>query len=187
MKEDEFRKKLFNYLSKNISGFNIDKEVPIPYKHIYLRKNRKITLEIWCFKQDIAVYKPLLDKSIGYRGSKILSKDNRQIQILLKKDNAQRTRHVGLPYVIIETKVRQPNTHDILTYSEKAAMIKTIFPYCKFVFCIYERISPRTFRHGVNFDEIICINNIKSQTELSKFEKTIRRLLKEAKRDSKKI
>lgn len=66
-------------------------------------------------------------------------------------------------------------------------MIKTIFPYCKFVFCVYERISPRTFRHGVNFDEIICINNIKSRTELSKFEKTIRRLLKEAKTDSKKI
>lgn len=113
MKEDEFKEKLFNYLSKNISDFNIDTEVPIPYKHIYLRKNRKITLEIWCFKQDIVIYKPLFDKSVPYRGSKIKSEDKRQIQIILEKDNAQKTKDVGLPYVIIETKGRQPNTHDI--------------------------------------------------------------------------
>lgn len=183
MTENEFRTELLDYLKKNIKGFNIDKEVPIPYKHIYVTKNSHIILEIWCFKQDIAIYKPLFNGLVTYKDSKILLSDCSEIQIIIEKGGAKRTKDVGLPYVIVETKSKQPNSHDIITYSQKVKMIKTIFPYSKFVLCIYGKISPRTFRHGLNFDKIISINNVNDQTELKKFKNIIKKLLNEAKKD----
>ncbi|MEJ5261472.1 MAG: hypothetical protein WHT45_02240 [Ignavibacterium sp.] len=164
----------------------IDKEVPIPYKHIYL-PNEKHKLEIWCFKQDIVIYEKLFDKNVGYRDAKISANGNELVNIVLEKDSAQNSHHVGLPYVIIETKYKQPNTHEILTYSQKVQMIKTIFPYCRFVFLIFGNISPRTYRHGLYFDKIVNINNIDDNAEINNFIELVKNLLTDVKADIKKL
>ncbi|NWF89439.1 MAG: hypothetical protein HXY50_08245 [Ignavibacteriaceae bacterium] len=164
----------------------IDKEVPIPYKHIYL-PNEKHKLEIWCFKQDIVIYEKLFDKIIGYRDAKISANGNELINVVLEKDNAQNSHHVGLPYVIIETKYKQPNTHEILTYSQKVQMIKTIFPYCRFVFLIFGSVSARTYRHGLYFDRIVNIINIDDEVEVNNFIQLVKELLNEVKEDIRKF
>ena len=183
MNETELRDRLLVELEDTKGALHLDKEVPIPYKHIYLPvTSNKPKLEIWCFKQDIVFYEPLFDKEIRYKDAVIKAGNNDIVDIVLEKDNAQNTSHVGLPHVIIETKVKQPNTHDILTYSQKVEMIKTIFPYCKFIFLIYGTISPRTFRHGLNFDQIISIRDVSSKTEISHFKEIVKKLLGDVKR-----
>jgi hypothetical protein len=188
MDEKNFRQILVTYLKPIVKGYEIKDEVPVPYRHIYVIDGQKTTLEIWCFKQDIAIYKTLFDKSVSYEGAKIIANDKSEIQIKLKKDTKQKTKDVGLPFVIIETKKEQPNVHEVLAYSQKAQMIKTIFPYCKYVFCIYGEVAPRTYRHGIAFDKITSITNTKkNSTEMQKFKNEITGLIREAEKDLKNI
>ena len=182
MTEEEFRNALLEKLQQLHLSYCLDKEVPIPYKHIYVRDGAQTTLEIWCFKQDIVFFKPLFDVAIPYRGATIQYGGQSIIQIKLEKDNAQNTKDIGMPFLIIETKNTQPNTHDILTYAQKAELIKTIFPYCKFVFCIYGTISARTYRHGLNFDGILSITDLNDSNQLRGITQTVRELLGEAQR-----
>ncbi len=187
MNESELRDALLNKMQEfNSEKLLIDKEVPIPYKHIYL-PNENHKLEIWCFKQDIVIYEKLFDKNIRYRDAKISANGIELINIVLEKDNAQNSHHVGLPYIIIETKYKQPNTHEILTYSQKVQMIKTIFPYCRFVFLIFGNISPRTYRHGLYFDKIMNINNIDDEVEINNFIQVVKDLIEEVKEDIRKL
>ena len=153
----------------------LDTEVPIPYKHIYIPTDGKTKLELWCFKQDITIFKVLFDKSVKQKESKI-SKDNETlIDVILEKDSAQNSHPVGLPFVILELKKEQPNTHEILTYSQKAEMIKTIFPYCQFLFLIQGNVSARTYRHGINFDEIISLKDINNKEEIKNLKATLKK------------
>ena len=143
--------------------FAIGKEVPVPYKHIYIppiRRGCRPRLEVWCFKQDIVVYRPLLDKSVGHRQACIAKAGLPLVDVVLEKDNAQNTHDVGLPYVIIEVKKQTPNSHEVLAYSQKAQMIKTIFPYCAFLFLVVGRIAARTYRHGVGFDRVLALKDM---------------------------
>lgn len=166
--EKELRDALIEQLKEVVKvPYLIDTEVPIPYKHIYIPTLNDIKLEIWCFKQDITIYKTLFDKSVGHKESSITKNGETLIEVILEKDSGQRTHHAGLPFVILELKKGQPNTHEILTYSQKAEMIKTIFPYCQYLFLIQGNISPRTYRHGINFDEIISLKNINDDQEIS--------------------
>jgi len=180
MNEAEIKKKLFERFKKlEIKPFRIDTEVPIPYKHIYLPMENRIKLELWCFKQDITIYQVLYDKSVKYKESCIIDKDkNPLIDIVLEKDSGQNSHDVGLPFVILELKKSQPNTHEILTYSQKAEMIKTIFPYCQFLFLVYGKISARTYRHGISFDEIISLENIDDEKEIAKIGEILQKHLK---------
>jgi hypothetical protein len=166
----ESEKELQNALLKSllrlpcIVGKQIETEVPIPYKHIYIPATLSVpspTIEVWCFKQDIAIYDILYDKKVTYNGAKITFKMQDVLDVTLEKDSAQNTKHIGLPYVIIETKKGQPITDTLLAYSKKAEMIKTIFPYCKYLLVVFGKISPRTYRHGLNFDGIYEINTSK--------------------------
>lgn len=130
--------KLRNQLLSKMQELNseqllIDKEVPISYKHIYL-PNENHKLEIWCFKQDIVICEKLFDKIIGYRDANISANGNELINVVLEKDNAQNSHHIGLPYVIIEMEYKQLNTHEILTYSKKSSNEKDHFPLL--LFCI---------------------------------------------------
>jgi hypothetical protein len=161
----------------------IDKEVPVPYKHIYIppgRRSDNPRLEVWCFKQDIVIYRRLFDKTVGHREAYVSKAGQPLVDVVLEKDNAQRTHDVGLPFVIIETKKQQPNTHDILTYSQKSQMIKTIFPYCRFVLLIRGRIAARTYRHGINFDSIIPFNDTSDMNEIATLRRTVKVLLSQA-------
>ncbi len=179
--EKELQKELFEKLKKLdcIGDHYIDMEVPIPYKHIYL-PGKVPNLEVWCFKQDIAIYDILFNKSVAYKAAHMIDQQEIVVEVTLEKDNAQKTHHVGLPYVIIETKKQQPDTHTLLAYSEKVKMLKTIFPYCKYIFVVFDRISPRTYRHGINFDEILHIN-IESKKSFSLLEGLIDKYLTESK------
>lgn len=160
----------------------VDKEVAVPYKHIYTPKHSN-SLEVWCFKQDIAFYHKLYDKSVGYRDAKITDGENSLINIILEKDTVQNTKDVGMPLVIIETKKSQPSSHEIMVYSKKAELIKSIFPYSKFVFLIFDYVSPRTYRHGITFDAIFEMPNVYDDNSIKELRTLIKNLFKEVKHD----
>ena len=183
----DLRKSLFNKLRDKFPSYKCDIEIPVPYKHIYLHKKSKNILEIWCFKQDIVFYKVLFDKKVKYRECKIQCSNNQFIEVVLEKDNAQNTKDVGIPFVIIEVKSKQPNSHEILAYSKKFEMIKTIFPFCKFIFCVFGKISPRTYRHGVNFDYIISLSSKLEGKELKQLEDNVKELLDKAEKELKRL
>ena len=172
MKEIELRDLLITKLDGIVkTPYLLDSEVPIPYKHIYLPSKHISKLEVWCFKQDISIYKILFDKTVKQKESKIVKNNEPLIDVIL--DSGQNSHHVGMPFVIIELKKSQPNTHEILTYSQKAEMIKTIFPYCQFLFLILGNISARTYRHGINFDEIISLKDPNNKKEIDNLKKII--------------
>jgi hypothetical protein len=174
MNETELRDILISKLKGIVQEpFLIDTEVPVPYKHIYIPTDDKTKLELWCFKQDITIYKILFDKTVRQKDSKITKDGQALIDIVLEKDSGQNSHHAGLPFVILELKKGQPNTHEILTYSQKAEMIKTIFPYCQFLFLIQGDVSARTYRHGINFDEIISLQDVNDAEEIKNLKETL--------------
>lgn len=182
MNETELRDILIKKLKGIVKQpFLIDTEVPVPYKHIYIPTDDKTKLELWCFKQDITIYKILFDKTVKQKDSKITKDGDTLIDIVLEKDSGQNSHHAGLPFVILELKKGQPNTHEILTYSQKAEMIKTIFPYCQFLFLIQGNVSARTYRHGINFDEVISLQDINDAEEIKNLKDTLLKHFKIAK------
>jgi len=174
--ETELRDKLKELLSGVVKPpYFIDTEVPIPYKHIYIPTDNKTKLELWCFKQDITIFKILFEKNIKQKDTCISNGNDILIELILEKDSSQNSHPVGLPLVILELKKSQPNTHEILTYSQKAEMIKTIFPYCQFLFLIQGNIAARTYRHGINFDEIISLKNVNDDQEIKNLKATLKK------------
>ena len=176
MKETELRDYLEQQFQNIVKApYLLGSEVPIPYKHIYIPSELMTKLEIWCFKQDIIIYQNLYDKTIGYKDARITYNKKEHIEIVLEKDSHQKSHHVGLPYVILELKVGQPDSHQIITYSQKAQMIKTIFPYCQFLFLVHpkKKIAARTYRHGLNFDEIITLKNPRDKAEINALRKCL--------------
>ncbi|KAA6312423.1 hypothetical protein EZS27_036643 [termite gut metagenome] len=105
---------------------------------------------------------------MGQKESCITKEGKEIVNVILKKDSSQNSKDVGLPFVILELKKKQPNTHDILTYSQKSEMIKTIFPFCQFLFLILGDISPGTYRHGINFNEIISLKDMTDRQEINR-------------------
>jgi hypothetical protein len=104
----------------------LGKEIPVPYKHTYFPQYGKF--KIWCFKQDICLYKEIFDKGIGKNDMFMIAGDIPVLDIELNKGSCNA---VGCPYVLIETKMRDHlDTHQLLAYSEKIRMIKSIFPFC---------------------------------------------------------
>jgi hypothetical protein len=162
---------LENIKKKYTDEYIIGKEIPVPYRQIYIpKKDKTIELEIWCFKQDICIYKILYEKNIKSRDVSINHKDNEIIKIKLEKDGEK---DVVLPLLIIETKMAKTvNTHELLAYSEKVQMIKTIFPYCKYLLLLFGKPPKRAYLHGLNFDRIIGIEDL-SDNEINYIHKTI--------------
>jgi hypothetical protein len=76
------------------------------------------------------------------------------------------------PRVIVELKINSINTHDSITYSEKAYAHKSVFPYLRYGIVIGNHRGPipwRLHRHGVHFDFMMVITSIKpTKTEISK-------------------
>ena len=174
LSEEQLRDRLLDLLKDIVKPpYKIGHEIPIPYKHIYIPTNNNIKLELWCFAQDITIYQTLFDRSVKHKEAKITKNNQTIIEVILEKDRGQNLRDVGLPFVILELKKEQPNTHEILTYSQKAEMIKTIFPYCQFLFLIQGDISARTYRHGINFDEIISLKDINNENEIKNLKATL--------------
>jgi hypothetical protein len=149
----------------------IGKEISVPYRQIYIPKEKNVELEIWCFKQDICIYKTLYEKSVKSRNVLINYNDDKVIKV--KLENVNDKSDVALPLLIIETKMAEKvNTHELLVYSQKVQMIKTIFPYCKYVLLLFGKPRKSVYLHGLNFDRIIGIEEL-SENELKHLHKII--------------
>jgi len=171
-KENDNRDYVLEYIQKKYNGeYIIGKETPVPYRQIYIPKEECIELEVWCFKQDICIYKTLYEKSIKSRDASITFKNNEVIKVKLEKDSDKSD--VVLPFLIIETKMAKTvNTHELLTYSEKVQLIKSIFPYCKYLLLLFGKPPKRAYLHGLNFDRIIGMEEL-SENELKHLHKII--------------
>jgi hypothetical protein len=170
--EKENRDYLIGQLHNQLSSFlnkekHLDAEVPVPYKHIYLPGHSLSNLEVWCFKQDICLYKTLIENTVKYKDAQMIDKGNKGLPLLdvtLEKDSGQNSHPVGLPYVIIETKMgKHITTHELLAYASKVEMIKTIFPYVQYGLLFFGKPPARAYRHGVGFDDIMYIEQVDSE------------------------
>ena len=63
------------------------------------------------------------------------------------------------PRVVVEAKVGSVTTHDAITYSQKAANHRAVFPYLRYGIMIGNRqhypLPGRLYRHGTQFDFMI--------------------------------
>ena len=143
----------------------IGKEIPVPYRHIYFPFRNE--LEICCFKQDICIYRKLFDKSIGHKEAKItLDRKNSEpvLTVVLNKNARHNDQDIGLPFVVIETKMsKNTKTHALLSCSEKVRMIKSIFPYCRAYLLCFGDTSRNVYRHSSGFDKIIFLDNLSDE------------------------
>ena len=157
--ETKNRDYLFKFLKDNgeiaKQNCHIGTEIPVPYKHIYFPIRN--SLEIWCFKQDICIYQKLFDKNIGRKGITINSSGKRVLNVTI--ENESKDNDVGMPFVIIETKLAKTKTEDILATSEKIKMIKSIFPYWKAYLLIFGLPHSRIYRLCSGFDEILFMTD----------------------------
>jgi len=154
---DYILEKLKNYDKSETYNCLIEKEIPVPYRQIYIPDRN--SMEIWCFKQDICIYRKLFDKNIDKNNVVISSGDKSLLKIDF--ENIKKKEDVGMPFVIIETKMAKTNTHELLASSEKIRMIKSIFPYCKCILLVFGDLQPpRIYRICSQFDEIIFLSKL---------------------------
>ncbi|HEC38226.1 MAG TPA: hypothetical protein ENI29_08315 [bacterium] len=76
---------------------------------------------------------------------------------LLVKENS-------IPLVVIEVKYKRITTHNIITYSSKALMHKSIYPYLRYGLLIGEKkdVPTRFFTHNVGFDFAFAMRNFET-------------------------
>jgi len=125
-------------------------------KDIFLQKDRsnEFELQLGFFDQDIVIYnKEDLMNIEDLRNSK---------SIKIHNNNSNQKNTLIIPSIIIELKYDGVNTHGIITYSNIASDIKSIFPKCKYIFALrYNSGSSdnKFLRNGKNFDNIIYFEN----------------------------
>jgi hypothetical protein len=185
MTEKRFRNALLKRLPKPSDALRSDKEVPVPYSIVCTKKRKECTVRIWCFAQDIVYYKPLFYPDFREAAVSV-QRGSSLVHLKIERGNAGRKKEVGIPFLIIETKKSQPTTHEIIAYSEKARLIKTIFPYCKYVLCIRGSVAPRSYHHGADFDEVlgVCLSN---KSDIATLKRSIGRLLGQARKEMARI
>lgn len=141
-------------------------------KDIFLQKgrNNEFELQLGFFDQDIVIYKKEDLMNIeDLRNSK---------SIKIHNNNSKQKNTLIIPSIIIELKYDGVNTQGIITYSNIASDIKSIFPKCKYIFVLrYNSGSSdnKFLRNGKNFDNIIYFENGESDEKYIKgqFEKEI--------------
>jgi hypothetical protein len=78
------------------------------------------------------------------------------------------------PRVVIEAKIRNINTHDAITYSQKASSHKAVHPYLRYGIMLGDRqhypLPGRLYRHGLQFDFMVSFRSTEpSEHEMLKF------------------
>ena len=78
------------------------------------------------------------------------------------------------PRVVVEAKVGSVTTHDAITYSQKAANHRAVFPYLRYGIMIGNRqhypLPGRLYRHGTQFDFMISFQRYEpSPREIAAF------------------
>jgi hypothetical protein len=148
----------------------VGKEIPVPYKHIYMPIRN--SLEISCYKQDICIYKKLYDKTIDSSKITINTNDENILDVFIEK-NAKREKDIGMPFVTIEAKMESVQAEELLVSSEKTKMIKSIFPYCRAFLLIFGHPHARIFRHCLGFDEILILQDLSNKNCVNIIKKII--------------
>ncbi len=82
------------------------------------------------------------------------------------------------PRVVVEAKVGSITTHDAITYSQKAANHKSVFPYLRYGIMLGSRghypLPGRLYRHGTQFDFMISFKeDVPSPKEMSRFREVL--------------
>lgn len=65
-----------------------------------------------------------------------------------------------IPRVVIETKIGGCSTHEAMTYSNKARLLKQVYPFLRYILAIsqVDRITPKLIKHGEFFDGILILD-----------------------------
>lgn len=133
-------------------------------KDIFLNKNKnskKQKMQFGFVDQDIVFYDDEMD----------ISKLNEIDNILVHKNNVNNKDKMVIPKLICELKYNGITSHGLITYSDYASDIKSIFPECKYWLAMRYRNSStenKLNRHGKNFDKIIFFDSGKSEGSYSK-------------------
>jgi len=73
-----------------------------------------------------------------------------------------------VPRVIAEVKLGSVTTHAVITYSEKARRIRTIYPFARYELILggVSKVPGRVLRLGQEFDFIVVLNNPPEESEI---------------------
>ncbi len=133
-------------------------------KDIFLSKNPNSyeqKIQFGFVDQDIVFYDNEMD----------ISKLNEIENILIHNNNIHNKNKMVIPKLICELKYNGITSHGLITYSDYASDIKSIFPECKYWLAIRYRKSStenKLNRHGKNFDKIIYFDTGKSEGSYKK-------------------
>lgn len=128
-------------------------------KDIFLSKNPdsyEQKIQFGFVDQDIVFYDNEMD----------ISKLNEIENILIHNNNILNKDKMVIPKLICELKYNGITSHGLITYSDYASDIKSIFPECKYWLAMRYRKSStenKLNRHGKYFDKIIFFNPGKSE------------------------
>ena len=127
-------------------------------KDIFLHKDQKslkYKIQFGFVDQDIVFYEEEMNISNLYNVN----------NIKIHRNNKDRIANMIIPKLICELKYNGVNSHGLITYSEYASDIKSIFPECKYWLALRYRgnsTENKLYRHGKNFDKIIFFDNSKA-------------------------
>ncbi len=127
-------------------------------KDIFLSKNpnsHEQKIQFGFVDQDIVFYDNEMD----------ISKLNKIKNILIHNNNNKNKDKMVIPKLICELKYDGITSHGLITYSDYASDIKSIFPECKYWLAMRYRKSStenKLNRHGKHFDKIIFFDSGKS-------------------------
>ena len=126
-------------------------------KDIFLHKSPKTgnyKIQFGFVDQDIIFYEEEMDISKFY-----------EVENILIHNNSGEKNKMVIPRLICELKYNGINSHGLITYSDYASDIKSIFPECKYWLAMRYRKSStenKLYRHGKYFDKIIFFDTGKS-------------------------
>jgi hypothetical protein len=133
-------------------------------KDIFLNKNQnsgKHKIQFGFVDQDIVFFEEQMD----------ISELNKIDNILIHKNNINNKDKMIIPKLICELKYDGITSHGLITYSDYASDIKSIFPECKYWLVMRYRKSSsenKLYRHGKYFDKIIFFDSGSSNGKYQK-------------------
>ncbi len=135
-------------------------------KDIFLNQSKTTPKHIVQFgfvDQDIVIYEETMDIKDFHELDHILIHNNEK--------SLEMKNQMVIPKLIIELKYNGVNSHGLITYSDYASNIKSIFPECKYWLAMrYRKTSSdnKLKRHGKNFDKIFYFSPEKSPGNYTK-------------------
>jgi hypothetical protein len=126
-------------------------------KDIFLYNDEKLgySLQLGFVDQDIVIYDQTMDIS-----------DFKNVKNIFLHNIKEKNDNLVIPKIICELKYDGITSHGLITYSNYAADIKSIFPQCKYFLALRHQkgsSANKLFRHGRFFDKIIFFDNNSSK------------------------